>query len=260
MSRRAFVTLLAVVIAVAVAIPAFADSGTTAKTTSVRGLSTRALGKAKSALRIGRAAKREVHKAVAAAGTASGSASAAQASAAAAKTAAGEAAKATEGAQERAGGARLKAEEAQKEVASIRSKVGFAEGDVSTASKTFQSLAGGPAVTVDVLQAGLVQVWAQALIDGEGAVSLYEGAHQVEGQASECNGVKGVLFQVEAAGPLLAGTPAAFDSSGACATLGAPGPVLFRATAGEHTFELRYASAGGSATFSERRLVVAPLP
>ena len=267
MSRRAVVLVLAAVIAMAVAIPALADSGTTAKTASVKGLSVRALGKAKAALRTARSAKRSVHKAATAATAAQGAAAAAQASATSSSTSAAAALKQATLADEKAGGAQLKAEEAKAAVAGTRSSIGFAEGSVSTESLTFQKL-GGPSATLTVPASGLVQVWGQALIEGPGAVSLYEDDHPVEGQAIECNGAKGVLFSLEAppGEPILAGTPAAFSITGDCATLGAPGPVLFRSTTGEHTFELRYAACsctGGppeEATFSERRLVVAPLP
>ena len=268
MSRKALVGVLAVVVALAVAIPALADSGTTAKSAGVRGLSTRALAKAKVALRIARGAKRVSHKAAGTAAAAQTAASAAQSAATGAKVEATQAAGKAASAREVAGGAELKAGEAKAELAATRPKIGFAEGSVSTESLSFQKLAGGPSVTVDVPPTGLIQVWAQALIEGEGAVSLYEGSQQVEGQAIDCNGAKGVLFAATSLGepdPVLAGTPAAFDSSGFCATLGASGPVLFRTTAGEHSFELRYAACtcgppADKATFSERRLVVAPLP
>lgn len=130
-------------------------------------------------------------------------------------------------------------------------------------------LDGGPSVTVDVPTSNLVQVWGSALIEGagtdEGAVSLYEDGHPVEGQA-DCGVAQDVLFSAASPGePSLVGTPAVPDFVG-CATLGAPGPVLFRSTTGEHSFELRYAACACSSppaekvTFSQRRLIVAPLP
>jgi hypothetical protein len=270
MSRKAVVLVLAAVIAVAVAIPALADSGTTAKTASVRGLSTRALAKAKAALRTARGAKRNVHKAAVSATAAQGAAAAAQASAASASASAANALKQATLADEKAGGAELNSKEAKAEVASIRPHIGFAEGKVSTESESFVKLGGGPAVTLTVPTSGLVQVWGQAVVEGEGtdeaAVSLYEDGHQAEGQADCGGGVKGVLFSAESPGvPSLVGTPAMPGFAG-CATLGAPGPVLFRTTAGEHTFEFRYAAClcgpppAEKVSFSERRLVVAPLP
>jgi hypothetical protein len=174
-------------------------------------------------------------------------------------------------ADEKAGGAQLKAEETRAEVASIRPRIGFAEGSVETESESFVKLAGGPAVTVDVPTSDLVQVWAGALVDGgggaDGAVSLFEDGHPAEGQAN-CNETKDVLFSGASAGgePGLFGTPAVPNLAGTCGTLGAPGPVLFRSSTGEHSFELRYAACAcgtppaEKVSFSERRLVVAPLP
>jgi hypothetical protein len=264
MSRKGVVLVLAAVIAVAVAIPALADSGTTAKTASVRGLSTRALAKAKAALRTARGAKRNVHKAAVSATAAQGAAAAAQISAASASASAANALKQATLADEKAGGAELKAKEASESVASTRPHIGFAEGTKSTTSETFVKLDEGPAVTVTVGSSGLVQVWAQATVEEEGAVSLFEDNAQVAGQA-ECAGPgEGGLFASQFTGsPITTGTPAAGQ---ACATLGAPAPVLFETTAGSHTFELRYAvcscepGGGATVTFSERRLIVAPLP
>jgi hypothetical protein len=266
MSRRAVVIMLTAVIAVAIAIPALANTGTTAKSASVKGLSVRALGKAKAALRTARSAKRDIHKAVTAATASQSSATTAQAAATTAKAEAAKGFEKAASAREVAGGAELKAKETNEAFALTRPQIGFAEGEVTSESLSFQKLSGGPSVTVTVPQTGLVQVWAQALIEGEGAVSLYEGNQQVEGQATDCNGAKGVLFAVESPGePTLAATPAAFDIAGACATLGAPGPVLFRTTGGAHTFELRYAACScepgpDKASFSQRRLVVQALP
>lgn len=267
MNRRGFVMLLAAVIAVAVAIPALADSGTTAKTASVHGISKRALAKAKAALRVGRSAKREVHKAVSAATVAQASATAAQASATAATTSAAGSLKQLTAADEKAGGAELKAKEATEAVAATRVKVGFAEGGQAVTGKAFKKLSEGPAVTVAVppLGSGLVQVWAQATVAEEGDVSLYIDNVQAPGQA-ECaapNPGEGGLFDNPTSGPgITLGTPAAGPE---CATSGAPGPVLFQTTSGTHTFELRYAACGCvgppfEATFSERRLAVQPLP
>jgi len=274
MSRRAVVLILAGVIAAAVAIPALANPSTTAVSASVKSLSKRALAKAKDSLRLARSAKRSARQAQnlangaeASASAAQGSASAAQTAASAAQGSAANALKAATSASEKAGGAELNAKEAKAEVASTRAKIGLAEDPATTESESFVKLSGGPSVTVNVPPTGLIQVWAQALVEGEGAVSLYEGNQPVEGQAIDCNGVKDVLFAAEPppGEPVLAGTPAAYSITGACATLGAPGPVLFRTTSGEHTFELRYAacSCGGppeEATFAERRLYVQPLP
>lgn len=287
MSRRAVVLVLAAVIAVAVAIPALAASGTTAKPASVKGLSVRALGKAKAALRTARTAKRSAHKASvevtdaedaaqaakAAAAAAGASATSAQAAANAAKTDASQAFEKAASAREVAGGAEFNSKETKAELAATRPKIGFAEGSASTESESFVELPGGPAVTISVPTSNLVQVWGSALIDvegsDEGAVSLYEDGHPAKGQAN-CLGVKDVLFSgapLTPGEPDLFGTPAAFNPiSGGCGTFGAPGPVLFRSTTGEHTFEFRYAACACASppaekvTFAERRLVVQPLP
>ncbi|MGD9736515.1 MAG: hypothetical protein AB7V58_13070 [Solirubrobacterales bacterium] len=278
MSRRAVVLILAAVIVAAVAIPALADSGPTAKSASVKGLSKRALAKAKDSLRLARSAKRAARRAqnaangvAATASAAQGSASAAQSASTAAQDSAANALKAATSANERAGGAELSAREAKAEVASTRPQIGLAEGPVSTESDSFVKLSGGPAVTLTVPPTGLVQVWGQALVEsaaggGDAAVSLYEDGQQVEGQAT-CGETKGVLFAGAAipGEPELVATPAVPNLAGTCGSLGAPAPVLFRSTSGEHSFELRYASCactGGAekVTFSERRLYVQALP
>lgn len=275
MSRRAVVLILAGVIAAAVAIPALADPGPTAQSASVKGLSKRALAKAKDSLRTARKAKRVARRAArvadgaeTAASVAQGTASAAQSAAAAAQGSAAGALKAATSASEKAGGAELNAKETRAEVASMRPKIGFAEGAVATDSESFVKLDGGPSVTVTVPPTGLVQVWAQAAISGEdeGVVSLYEDGQPVAGQA-ECS-VEDTLFS--STPPVgeaqLVGTPAVPNLGGGCGAFGAPAPVLFRSTTGEHSFELRYAACSCSGvtpekmTFSERRLVVQPLP
>jgi hypothetical protein len=277
MSRRAVVLILAGVIAAAVAIPALADPGLTAKSASVKSLSKRALAKAKDSLRLARSAKRSARQAQNAANdaettarAAQGSASTAQSAATAASGSAASALKAATSASEKAGGAELNAKEAKAEVASTRPRVGFAEGSAATESDAFVKLSGGPSVTVTVPPTGLVQVWGQALVDSDAggadaAVSLYEDGQQVAGQA-ECGETKGVLFAGAALDePELVATPAVPNLNGTCGSLGAPAPVLFRSTSGEHSFELRYASctctgASEKVTFSQRRLVVQPLP
>lgn len=276
MSRRVVVILLAGVIAAAVAIPALAASGGgSAKSASVKGLSVRALAKAKASLRAARAAKRGAHRAATAASEARDAAAAAQGSATAAELSAGaangsaaNASKQATLADEKAGGANLKAEEAKEAVAATKTHLDVAEGSVSTESETFVKLADGPVVTLPVAGSGLVQVWAGAEVNDGGAVSLYEDGQQVVGQAKCLGGesdADGVLFASPGGGaggeePLLLGTPATLDL---CSTLGAPGPVIFQSSPGSHTFELRYSAAcscSGTATFSERRLVVQPLP
>jgi hypothetical protein len=138
-------------------------------------------------------------------------------------------------------------------------------GQVITTSESYVSR-GGPRVTLIVPVSGMIEVWAQFdtnLADG-GAVSLYEDGRQVPGQ-SDCDpDVQNSLALVEGGGgapgdPITAGTPGALGVVG-CATIGAPGPVLFRRPPGEHTYELRYADpcpCVGS-VFSNRVLRIAP--
>jgi hypothetical protein len=273
MSRRAVVLILAGVIAAAVAIPAVANPSTTAVTASVKGLSKRALAKAKDSLRIARKANRAARRATKAATDATVAARAAQGTASAAGSTAAGALRAATSAGEKAAGAEQSAAQAKAEAASTRAQVGLASGSVETASVDFVKLGGGPVVTVDVPASGLVQVWGQALLENEGsddaAVSLYVDGQPAAGQA-ECGPVAKVLFSgtsLAPGEPILFGTPATLNAFGTCGTLGAPGPVLIRAAAsGEHSFELRYAActcSGGTpevAIFSQRRLVVAPLP
>ncbi|MBS1881115.1 MAG: hypothetical protein JST31_16505 [Actinobacteria bacterium] len=253
MSRRALVTVLAAVIALAVAIPALADSGTSARTASVHGLSKRALAKAKLALRLSRGAKRQAHRAAS-------TATAAQAVAAGA-------AKSASSADEKAAVAARQAEEAKGTVAAGRPQVGFAAAAVSTGSEAFVELDGGPAVTLTVPQSGLIQVWAQATLDADGAVALYEDGRPMPGQGCEPSSPPGSevpLFAAPGGSPgetFTVGTPA----GPSCGSFGPPGPVLFQTSPGRHEYELRYASCGcepppAEATFSERRLVVQALP
>jgi hypothetical protein len=258
------VMVLAAVIAVAVAIPALAAGGGATRSGSVRGLSKRALAKAKLALRTSRGAKRSARAAASAA-------TLAQVAAAGAKAAAAEALVKAAGAREVAGGAELKAGEAREAFASTHVKVDVAEGARATGSESFVKLAEGPSLTVAVTGSGLVQVWAQAEVSDGGAVSLFEDGQPVAAQA-DCFGEPagaeeedGVLFASPSgaeggAGPLTLATPASLPL---CSALGPPGPVLFQSTAGQHSFELRYAACGcasGAATFSGRRLIVQPLP
>jgi hypothetical protein len=98
-------------------------------------------------------------------------------------------------------------------------------------------------------------------------VALFQDGGSMPGQSDICETVAGLpgpaLF---ASGDLLSGTwstPASIEfSTGACGSTGPAAPVMFVTTTGSHRYELRYAFCGcGStdATFSERRLWVAPL-
>jgi len=151
-----------------------------------------------------------------------------------------------------------------------------ASGAVTTGSTTsYVALSGGPSVTVSVPQAtnapqgtGLIQVAAQAHVgDDAGAVALFQDGSAMPVQSDICQTVAGLpgpaLF---ASGDGLGGTwgtPASIEfSTGACGSTGPAGPVMFVTTAGSHTYELRYAFCGCSATdatFSQRRIWVTPL-
>jgi hypothetical protein len=250
------VMVLAAVIALAVTIPALAAGGA-AKSGSVKSLSKRALAKAKLALRTSRGAKRSARAAAA-------SAALAQIAASGAKVAATEAFAKAASAREVAGGAELKAGEAKEAFASTHVKADLVEGATTVTAEKFEKR-GGPAVALTVPASGMVQVWAQATVEEEGDVSLYEDNEQVPGQA-ECAAPKageGGLFSNPTSGPpITLATPAVGPE---CANSGAPAPVLFQTTTGPHTFELRYAACACQpgplkATFSERRLIVQPLP
>lgn len=259
MSRRVVVMLVAAILAVAVAVPVTA--GERAAKPQVQGLTKRAMKKAKTALRTARQAKRR-------AGVAAGRARGAAHLAAGAESRATQAWGAAAGAKAAADSAGATAAAAKEAVDADRAAVGLAAGAAATESADFVALAGGPTVTVTVPPSGLVEVWAQARIDGEGAVSLFEGDAPVPGQSDLCSPEEGVgvLFSLPSAvgEPVTIATPAAFGVAG-CGTLGAPGPVLFEASPGVHTYELRYASCGcedpaDPVTFSNRRLIVAPRP
>ena len=152
----------------------------------------------------------------------------------------------------------------------------FAEapGMETTADDTqFVQLPGGPSVTVNVPQAasgpagtGFIEVTASARVSDEaGAVALYEDGSNLS-QNEQCELQLGTpeppLFaSPDGFGGGVWGTPGAFQPF-FCATAGDPGPVTFITTPGTHTYELRYNYCGCSGTdadFSERRLWVTPL-
>lgn len=229
MSRKLMVLGLAVVLAVAVAIPVVAQKRTV--TPKLEKISKRALKKSKTALRVARDGKRQAQTAK-------------RMAAAAGAAAAG----------------------AQADLDSTRIRRASAAGPATTTSETFVALSGGPSVQVTVPPSGLIEVWAQATIDEEGSVALFEDGNHMAGQADFCQSEaedRGVLFGVDAnpGGPIAVSTPA-LAGIGICGSLGVPGPVLFEATPGTHTYELRYMSCGcggpSSVTFSNRRLFVAP--
>lgn len=236
MSRKLMILGLAVVLVIAVAIPVVAQERVV--TPKLQKISKRALKKSKTALRTSRAAARQAQLAKQQTGVAERLATNAGAAAAA----------------------------AQADVDATRIRRATAAGPVVTSSESFVSLPGGPSVQVTVPPSGLIEVWAQAMIDEEGSVALFEDGRHMPGQADFCQSEaedRGVLFGIDASpgDPIVVSTPA-LAGVGICGSLGVPGPVLFEATPGTHTYELRYLSCGcggpSAVTFSNRRLFIAP--
>lgn len=236
MSRKLLVLGLTVVLVVAVALPVVAQKRVV--TPKLEKISKRALKKSKTALRISRAGMRSAREAQQQAGAARRLGADAAAAAAA----------------------------AQADIDATRVRRATAAGPVTTSSETFVALPGGPSVQVTVPPSGLIEVWAQAMIDEEGSVALFEDGNHMAGQADFCQSEaedRGVLFGLDAnpGEPLVVSTPA-LAGIGICGSLGVPGPVLFEATPGTHTYELRYLSCGcggpSPVTFSNRRLFVGP--
>ena len=233
MTRKSMVLALAAVLVIAVAIPVVAQNRVA--TPKLQKISKKALKKSRTALRTSRAAMRQTQVA-------------------------------KQGARDARGIANLgvsAAGNAQTTIASTQVRTAFAADPVTTGSEDFVALAGGPAVEVTVPPSGLIEVWAQATISEDGAVSLYQDGRPMGGQATLCGPAgPGALFAVEGSPgePLTLATPASLGL-GICGSLGAPAPVLFQTTPGAHTYELRYADCGcgGAApTFSDRRLFVGP--
>jgi hypothetical protein len=233
MTRKSMVLALAAVLVIAVAIPVVAQNRVA--TPKLQKISKKALKKSKTALRTSRAAMRQTQVAKQQARDASGVGRLAGAAAA----------------------------NAQATIASTRVRSAFASDSVTTSSEEFVALAGGPAVQVTVPPSGLIEVWAQATINEDGAVSLYQDGRPMGGQAALCGPEgPGTLFAVEGSPgePLTVATPTG-PGIGICGSLGPPAPVLFQTTPGDHTYELRYADCGcggGATAFSDRRLFVGP--
>jgi hypothetical protein len=246
MTRKLMVLGLAAVLVIAVAIPVVAQDRVI--TPKLQKISKRALKKSGTALRTSRAALREAQLAMQQAQTPRVVSTPAPAAAA---------------------GQPVQpvppVPPVQPTVSPLPISTATAAGTVSTPSEEFVALAGGPSLTVTVPASGLIEVWAQAAINEDGAVSLYEDGKSMPGQAELCGPEgAGALFAVEASfsEPILIGTPAG-PGFGLCGNQGAPAPVLFQTTPGTHTYELRYADCGCGGedpTFSDRRLFVGPRP
>lgn len=233
MTRKSMVLALAAVLVIAVAIPVVAQNRVA--TPKLQKISKKALKKSKTALRTSREAMRQTQVAKQQAQIATGIGNAAV-------SAAGN---------------------AQTTIASTQVRTAFSSDPVTTSSEDFVALTGGPAVQVTVPSSGLIEVWAQATISEDGAVSLFQDGRPMGGQAMVCGPEgPGTLFAVEGSPgePLTMATPTG-PGVGICGSLGAPAPVLFQTTPGPHTYELRYADCGcggGAPTFSDRRLFVGP--
>jgi hypothetical protein len=139
-------------------------------------------------------------------------------------------------------------------------------GTVTTGEENAYVDLGGPSVTVTVPASGLVEVWAQVAVGDDGALSLFADGQQVPDQDPNdfCTDPPGgLLANPSGAGKLTLATPNGANVFG-CGSLGSPSPVLFSASPGEHTYELRYADCGCDpgidAEFSSRMLTVAPRP
>lgn len=234
MNRKLAVLVLAGVLAIAIVVPSLAQTGTVAPRVS-SALTQRAIAKARTSLRVSRAAKWQSRVAEELAQSAAATATASQAA-----------------------------------LDSTRTVSAVAAAAATTESETLVALPGGPSLGVTVPVSGLIEVWAQATTDEGGAVSLFEDGQPMAGQIELelCGGKpgSGILFSggpLESEPTLAIGTPGSLSLGGICASVGPPGPVLFQTTPGHHTYELRYESCGcagpGSpVTFSNRRLYVAP--
>jgi hypothetical protein len=250
--RRYWVAGTAILLAAAVAVPAWAGADR---------IVLRALGIAKEARDHADVAKKRSKRAKREADKALNRANRGLERVKKIKSLAKQAQNAADQAQDSANEAESAAEAAQAALAATRTVAGTAGGSVSTDSPDPVALEGGPSVTVTVPQSGLIEIFAQATTDG-GAVTLFEDGAQVPGQAELCGSGAGALFaETAGAGPVELATPAGFGLE--CGSTGAPGPVLFQRSPGQHAYELRYeeeCSCSGTATFSERGLWVRPLP
>lgn len=149
------------------------------------------------------------------------------------------------------------------ELAASKAKTATEAATVTTANETDFVDLGGPSVTLTVPESGLIEVWIEATIS-DGALSLYEDGQQVPDQDPNgiCDGPPGTLINFPSTPGFVTGTPSVASLIG-CGSSGAPAPVLFKTTPGQHTYEVRYADCGcdpSDSEFSDRTLTVAPKP
>jgi hypothetical protein len=162
-----------------------------------------------------------------------------------------------------AGEAREVADSAQARIDALAAVTDSKPATVTTGNEVNFQDRGGPSVTVNVPESGTVEVWAQVTM-ADGLVSLFQDGQQVPRQDPNdiCGPITGTLLSVQGGPAVTLATPGGFNFIG-CGSLGAPSPVVFQTTPGEHTFSLRYADCGcdpEDAEFSDRTLSVAPRP
>jgi hypothetical protein len=269
MDRRLALFLLVAILATVAAVPALAGQTTVTPSLDRKSVAG-ALAKAKLALKIARSASSKVTAAREEAKEATGRAAAAQAAASGAGLAAGQAKTAADGAA-------ASSAATQAALDSTRVKQAIAKAEAETESATYVSLAGGPSVVVEVPASGLIEVWAQVSFGSKGAVALFEDGKLMPGQAQHCipgeepgdAGVSLLTLAFEEGPPVTLSTPSTPNPFlGICGIEGPPAPVLFEATPGTHTYELRYRYADCGcppepgeepiSKFSDRRLAVGP--
>jgi hypothetical protein len=289
MHRRYLIVALALVVALAAITPTLGATGTqslvekssfpvrTAK--KAKQIAKRAKQIANQALTAANAAQTTADTAQTAANTARNAADAAQASANQAKTSADNAQAAANAAQTSANQAQTAANNAQAsadavaaQLAGLQAKSDTDPGTVTTADENAWIDLGGPSVTVTVPPSGLIEAVAQADVDIDGAVSLFEDGQPMAGQdpngfCDTTGGLVDVLLSNEfgpPGAPLTLSTPGGPGPVGACGSVGAGAPNVFQTSPGTHTYTLRYGDCGCDpgidAEFSNRTLTVAPRP
>ena len=150
---------------------------------------------------------------------------------------------------------------------------------VTTGSTTAFVPLGGPEVTLNVPQSGLIEVFASAKfgneadgsVAGDGVIALFEDGQKVPVTADDTFGICAVP-DLEGSLILSSGstneewifsTPPALGPIGCGISGAAPGGVLLQRSPGQHTYELRYGDCDCEpepAAISERVLRVIPRP
>jgi hypothetical protein len=128
----------------------------------------------------------------------------------------------------------------------------------------------GPTVNVTVPDSGLIEVYAGALFESDGAIGLYEDGNLVPmQQQGACTGGSpapddALLSQLTGFAPLYLSTGSILPVFGICGNFGDAGAtLLLKRPPGAHTYELRYSDCGcpgGQLDVSNRTLSIAPRP